>query len=206
MNTLCWAMLMAILLFQAPSCGTGGRTQPEVPRGGGDGTRHCCNTSTEFGPIQIAGNTDQVPPTLQGCGSHSEKITAIVIRGRVTGCAEESSNMTFSNLHIDFTTDGTECQGGRAGALTSSVDLTNVVYSGHLRLPVTPPCVADSSVTGFQIENIPDSGFHTLFLTNGGETLRPILDNLVLRWNSSPPGSCPPSQGFGTAPVIVRCP
>jgi len=206
MNTLRRAMLTALLLFVLVAflcCGA--RTGPRVPVGGG-GIRNCCNAPTSFGPIQIAGRADQVPNELQGCGVHREEITAIVISGMIRGCAGDTSNMSFSNLHLEFTTDGARC-GGQQGVRTSLVDLANVDYSGRLRLAVAPPCVADSSVAMFDISRIDDSGYHTLFVTNGRATLKPILNHLVLRWAGSPPGTCPPSPGLGTTPGnTLGCP
>lgn len=194
MITLCRAMLMALLLFQL-ACGRTGLTEPEVV--GGD-ARNCCRELTEFGPIQIAASADQVPVELQKCGSNKEEITAIAIRGKLSGCAERG-DMTFSDLQIDFTTEGTVRCGGQ-GMRTSIVYLNNVSYSSTPRLAQTPPCVANSAVTRFGITRIDDVGFHTLFTLNGGDTLRPILNNLLLRWASSPQGTCPPSPVLGTSP------
>jgi hypothetical protein len=207
MNTFRRALLAALLLFQLPwFCSRSGLRQPRP--GAGDGSRNCCNASRRFGPIQIAGRADQVPIELQfgGCPVHGEEVTAIEIDGEIMGCAEESSSITFRNLHIKFTTDKARC--GMQGVRTPDVFLTDVVYdTGHIRITETPPCVAGSSVTNYKIDSIVDSGFHTLFVTNGGATLRPILDHLMLRWASSPPGTCPPSPNLGTPPGnILVCP
>jgi hypothetical protein len=201
-----WDRFLGLVVFGivALSCSRTGLWTPE-PSGGGNA--NCCRTPTPFGPIQIARTPDQVPIELAHCGLHGDEITAIEIQGTIEGCASDlndDASLVFSDLTISFTTDGSRCNG--QGVRTIPVVLTNVHYTAHHRF--APPCVSTSLVApGYQIGRIDDSAYHTWFATSGGEVLRPILDNLVLRWISSPPGTCPPSSGFGTSPGNTsRCP
>jgi len=198
-------MLVVLALYQDQCACCGARTAPIAPSpAAGGGSANCCTTQTSFGPITIAASADQVPVELQRCGAHGDEISAIVVSGKLSGCANVTSDIVFSTLTVDFTTDRSRCVG--TGTHRATVELTNVHYTGNLRLFVTPRCVADSWVDPFGFSTA-DPGFNTLFLTNGRGTVGPILDSLVLRWAISSPPTCPPSVVFGTSlGNRARCP
>lgn len=210
MNALGWTMLAALVLFQAPSCGTGGRTEPITPTP--TPTPPCCgNRSSTTARVvfsaTIAPSTNQVPRELQGCGVNREEITAITISGTLAGCVgTDTAGVTFPRLLVAFTTDSARC-GGRQGVLNRTVALTNVQYTGAFLLGASPACIRSSSIT-YDTATSTDWQFNTLFVTRGRETLTPILDSFALNWATSNPSvTCPIALTFsGATGATSRCP
>jgi hypothetical protein len=208
MNTLGLVVFLTLVLFQAPSCGTGGRTEPSTPT---PTPQPCCGdrnsaTARVAFSATVAPTSSEVPAALFGCGFNREEITAITMSGTVAGCVGPgSSEVTFPRLVLTFTTDSARC-GGTQGILNRTVTLTNVRYTNQLRWNSGPTCIRESTIS-YDTAGSADPQFNTLFVTHGRETLEPIIDRFVFSWAfSNPPVSCPIALTFtGVSGASLRC-
>jgi hypothetical protein len=200
--TLRYLISAGVFLFGAVSisCPPSNTVPPRNPPCCGDRTR-TPQLTVNIPPVEIASVANQVPDGLRGCKPSGDEILSIAIEGRLAGCAlsQGEAFITFQQLSVTFTTG--RCEGMRRGSQRHEpVILLNVIYKYEIQAGSSPPCVRSSEVT-WASYHTNDPGYNTLFLTQGPQTMLPILDTYVLAWvastaRPSTPTVCPPRPIF----------